>query len=197
MTTENVVDQSERLANIHTNGVDWKTRTVWIIGELTEQRAHQYLPALRLLDETPGTIRIVLSSVGGEEPGGFAIYDVLRSLQNRVYTFGYGEVCSIAALIFQAGSKRFLSPSCQLMMHNGTVSVEKSEGGMNSDFIKQLAEEAIRNDARYHQAIADRTQAELSAVEGWCAEERYFSAAEAVEAKLAYSVFTGVPTHVE
>lgn len=182
-------DQSGRLSNVHTVGVDWKSRTVWIVGELDELKAYQYVPAIRLLDETPGPIKVMIMSNGGCEPGGFAIYDTLMSLKNEVVTIGYGHVYSIAALIFQAGDTRLLAPNCELMMHNGSIHLDG--GDTNTDYIEELAAEAVRNNGRYHRAIANRTGIDLQKIEQWCKDEKYFSATEAVDAGLADRVTVG------
>lgn len=180
-----VRDNTDRIAALHETGVDWDTRTVWIVGELLDGKAYKYLPALLMLDETPGPIRVVIVSEGGEEDGGFAIYDTIRSLKNTVTTIGVGRVYSIAALILQAGDRRLLSANCQLMMHNGTVELH---GDVRSDEIKKLALESVRNDGRYHKAIADRSKVDLWDLKKWCKAERYFNAEEAVELGFADAI---------
>lgn len=181
-------DQSGRLANVHGGGVDWKSRTVWIVGELPEEKSYQYIPGIRLLDETPGPIKVVIMSNGGGEAGGFALFDTLRSLKNKVVTIGFGHVYSIAALIFQAGDLRLLSANCELMMHNGTLQMEG--GDINTDLIEQIAAEAVKNNGRYHRAIAMRANLDLQKVVQWCKDEKYFSAEEAVAEGLADRLFT-------
>ena len=182
-------DQSGRLNNVHTSGVDWKSRTVWIVGELDETKAYQYVPVIRLLDETPGPIKVLIMSNGGCEPGGFAIFDTLRTLRNKVITIGFGHIYSIAALIFQAGDERLMAPNCELMMHNGSIGLDG--GDTNTDYIEQLAAEAVRNNGRYHRAIATRADLDLQKVSQWCKDEKYFSAEEAVAEGLADRVVVG------
>lgn len=186
MTKKVVKNQSDRLVNIYEGGVDWKSRTIWIVGELPEEKAFQHVPAIRLLDETPGPIKVMIMSVGGDEGGGFAIFDTLRTLKNPVITIGFGHIFSIAALIFQAGDKRLLSINCELMMHNGSVSLEG--GDVNTDLIEQISAQAVKNNGRYHRAIASRSRIALPTIRQWCKEERYFSAHEAVAEGLADEV---------
>lgn len=179
-------DQSHRLSNIHEQGIDWKNRTVWIVGPLEDEKGYQYVPGIRLLDETPGPIKVVLMSNGGGEGGGFAIFDTLKTLRNPVITIGFGHVYSIAALIFQAGKQRYLAQNCELMMHNGSLQMEG--GDMNTDMIEQIAAEAVKNNGRYHRAIASRSNVDLQKIRQWCKDERYFSAEEAVAEGLADGV---------
>lgn len=176
-------DLPNRLAEVHQAGVDWKSRTVYIVGELTEEKGYRYVPVLRMLDETPGSIKVCIMSDGGLETEGFAIFDTMNTMKNKVVTIGCGAVYSIAALIFQGGGERLLMPNADLMMHNGTLQLPP--GDNNTDFIEQVAEEAKRNNGRYHRAIASRTGRSLQIVEGWCKEERYFLPQEAVDCKLA------------
>lgn len=174
----------ERLSTILERGIDWKTRTVYVVGVIDDDKASQLIPAIRLLDETKGTIKVFLNSPGGDESSGFAIFDSLRLCRNRVEIYGYGGIYSIAALILQAGNARYLAPNAQVMMHNGTVGVD-SDGSMDSDKVEQLGREAAQNNARYHGAIAARCDLSLAAVAAWCKEERYFLAEDAVECGLA------------
>lgn len=175
--------KTERLATILEHGVDWKTRTIYIIGEIDGEKSFRLIPVIRLIDESKGPIKVFISSPGGDEAAGFAIYDTLRLVRNRLITTGFGGVYSIAALIFQAGNSRLLAPNSQLMMHNGTIGV----GGetIDSDRVEQLGREAAQNNARYHRVIAERSRVDLQKVREWCKNERYFLAEEAVAEGLA------------
>lgn len=174
---------ADRLGACHASGVDWDRRAIYIVGELAGEKTYQYIPALHILDESSGPIKIFIMSPGGEEPGGWALFDTIKGLKNPSMTIGLGGVYSIAALIFQAGSKRILAPNAQLMMHNGHLSFEA--GDINSDLLKQLAREGTKNDLRYQAAIADRAKVDLKKVEQWCKDERYFLTKEAIEEGLA------------
>jgi len=176
-------DHTVRLAQCLGHGVDWKNRTIYIVGPLPEEKAYQYIPALRLLDETRGDIKVVIMSPGGEESGGFALFDTIRSLRNKVITIGFGGIYSIAALVFQAGDTRLLAPNAQLMMHNGSISLEG--GDLNTDMVQQMAKEATQNNRRYHAAIAVRCELDLQKVEEWCRQEKYFLSGEAIKEGLA------------
>lgn len=176
-------DHSERLTNVHSDGIDWSTRTVWIASDLTEEKGYKLVPGIRMLDETKGTIKVAIMSCGGCENAGFAIYDALKACQSEVITIGLGEVYSIAALVFQAGERRVVFPHVDLMMHNGTTQVEG--GDINTDYIEEIAKEAVRNNARYHRAIAARCGIDLQKVVQWCKDEKYFLSEEVVQEGLA------------
>jgi len=177
-------DQTDRLINILEQGVDWSTRTVYIIGNIDDEKSFGLIPVVRLLDESKGPIKVFLSSHGGDESAGFAIFDALRLTKNDVRIYGFGGVYSIAALILQAGGLRFLAPHSQVMMHNGSIGIE-SGGSMDSDKVEQLGREAAQNNARYHEAIATRSGIAVEKIRAFCREEKYFRAEAAVELGLA------------
>jgi len=175
-------DHSERLESIIGGSVDWRTKTIYISGEVNGEMAHRLIPVIRLLDEDKSQITVVLSSPGGEEAAGFAIFDSLVATQNQVEVQGFGGVYSIAALIFQAGDVRKLGPNAQVMMHNGSIELT---GYIDTDKIQELSGDAARNNRRYHRAISTRCDVDLKVVEDWCKVERTFSAQEALEEGLA------------
>lgn len=133
-------------------------------------------------DDPNAIIKIILSSEGGEEDIGFAIYDTLKAMPNKVVIEGYGQVSSIASLIFQAADERYLSPNCQFMMHNGSVEMH---GDVKIDLVDQMSAHFVKNNARYYKTIADRSKVPVTKIKEWCCEEKFFTAEEAVKAKLA------------
>jgi ATP-dependent Clp protease protease subunit len=176
-------NSTDRLTDVLEQGVDWRTRTVYIIGEINDEKTFRLVPVIRLLDETKGPIKVFISSNGGDEAAGFAIFDSLKLTKNKVVIVGYGGIYSIAALIFQAGDRRLLAPNAQVMMHNGTMSIGSES--LDSNKVEQLGREAAQNNARYHRAIANRSALSLQEVQEWCKNERYFLAEEAVNEGLA------------
>lgn len=180
-------NESERLSSIQGEHVDWQTRTVWVVGPLEDEKSYALVPLLRLLDETKGTIKVMIMSPGGGEAGGRALFDTLKTLQNKVITYGFGPVYSIAALLFQAGNFRYLAPNAELMMHNGSMTLD---GELETDTIEDLAAEAVRTNNRYHKLIAERCGINLSTIAEWCKDERYFSADEAETLSLSDGTIT-------
>lgn len=178
-------NEAERLSSIHNDAVDWKTRTVWIVGPLEDEKSYKLVPLLRLLDETPGPVRVVIMSPGGGEAGGRALFDTIKLMKNEVLTYGFGAVYSIAAMLFQAGKFRYLAPHAELMMHNGTLNLE---GELETDKIEDLASEAIRSNTRYQKIIAERCGIELTTIAKWCKDERFFTAEEAFDEGLADAI---------
>src|SRR5574343_416531 len=176
--------KNERLVEVLEQGVDWKSRTLYLVGAIDDEKTFRFLPLIHLLDESSGVIKVILSSNGGDEAAGFAIFDALRLCRNRVEIYGFGGIYSIAALIFQGGNARYLAPNAQLMMHNGSMGMD-GPGMVDSNKIEQLGREAAQNNARYHRAIASRSRLDPADVAAWCKDERYFLSEEAVALGLA------------
>lgn len=157
--------------------------TLCLFGPINTESLDIIVALREIASEDPkSTIRLVLSSEGGLEDVGYAIYDTLKALPNRVITEGYGEVSSIAALIFQAGDVRLLSPNCTYMIHNGSVEVG---GHLEIDAIEDMAGHFKRRNIRYYQTIANRCKISVNKVKNWCKEEKFFTASEAVKEKIA------------
>lgn len=129
-------------------------------------------------------IKIVICSEGGYEPIGYAIYDTLMNYKKygKVITAGYGHVCSIATLIFEAGDERLLSPNCTFMIHNGSVDIS---GHLSEHDISNISKHFKHENARYYELIAKRTGMSVDKIRKWCDDETYFTATEAVKLKLA------------
>ncbi len=82
----------------------------------------QVIRGLLQLDKTTGAgdghIELWINTPGGLVTEMFAIYDVIRSLDNDVWTVGFGEVCSAGCLLLVSGDRRFATPNCAFMSHD-------------------------------------------------------------------------------
>lgn len=178
-------EKSESLSSIRSGGVDFSNRQIFLIGEINEEVAERIMTAVHVLDESEGTIHVTLSSGGGEEPAGYAIYDALSLARNHVEIDVYGRACSIAAAIFQAGDWRRMAPNADLMVHNGLR--ELDDGPMENNDIQRIAREIEADNARYRRVLwtgASRARVPVftqSMLKDWCDRETFFSAEEAVK----------------
>jgi ATP-dependent Clp protease protease subunit len=161
-----------------------KENVIHILGAI-EPSTLSIIPSIReAIKEAPdATLRLIISSPGGDEDVGFAIYDALALLPCAIITEGYGQICSIATLIFQAGHKRLLTRNCLYMMHNG--SVELGNNCIQTDEISNLNKYMQRNNKRYYKTISQRTNLPIDKIKRWCDKEYYFTAKEAIKHKLA------------
>jgi ATP-dependent Clp protease protease subunit len=87
-------------------------------GSLTD--IHQDM-LLKYLTGWDKDFQIFINSGGGETTACWALIDLIKFLEQRITikTIGIGSVCSMAAVLLAAGSKkhRFLSPRCSVMVH--------------------------------------------------------------------------------
>lgn len=74
--------------------------------------------ALSELSDDVKTVEVHINSYGGEVMQGVAIYNALRDCGREVVTVCDGFACSIASVIFMAGSRRIMRPASLLMLHN-------------------------------------------------------------------------------
>lgn len=63
-------------------------------------------------------INVRINSYGGEVGEGLAIYNALKESKAEIVTYCDSMACSIASVIFMAGSKRIISKYGYLMIHN-------------------------------------------------------------------------------
>lgn len=153
--------------------------------------AQIFIPEFRDIDSTKGPITIVLSSEGGIESAGYAIFDVIREAQNETTIKGYGAVMSIAAAILQAGTKRLLAPYCRFMIHNGTVPLPVKAGDeIDTTKLIYKAKEAEAMNEIYYDILARRSLLDTEEVADLCERDTYYSAEQAIEAGFADDLTT-------
>lgn len=168
-------------------GADFASRTLFLCGSVDEVMAGKLLASLAILDSTPGSITVRIMSGGGEVSSGFAIYDALRRSKNEVVTEGFGEVQSMAAVILQAGARRMLSPTCRLMVHDPTLTLDATLG---VNLLKVRVREAKLDVHAYQLALAQRSGLPRAEVARLCAAETYLTAREAVRVNFADGVLS-------
>jgi len=154
-----------------------KSREVYILGGIDDSVRTDFIPALRALDRTAGTIDILLSSSGGDEGVGWALYDTIRLCRNKTIIHAYGECKSMAAVILQAGNVRKMSPECRFMIHDGSVSFSADTGRLSSEVheVELMLE-------KYYQGLSERSTLTKMKIRGMCKRETTLSAQECLEA---------------
>lgn len=168
------------------NFADVDQRIIYLNGEISGEVAHRFITTLNIMDSVKGEILVVMNSVGGSCNDGFAIYDAIRIAKNPVSTIGFGIVASIAAIIFQAGDTRILSPECEFMIHDATVDIAAHDFSIAK--AKALAKDIERIQERGNKILSTRSGNKLPKVEQWCKNETTFTAEEAVRYNFADGV---------
>jgi ATP-dependent Clp protease protease subunit len=170
--------QNERFGSIMETKIDWKTRTVWIVGDLDTQ-AFSYVPLIKVLDSTKGKITVVICSSGGIENIGYAIYDALKDCKNDTKVIGTGFVYSAAVLVLLAGGERIVTPNCDLMIHNGIL--EHDQQQISTVDLTRLATDGALRNLRYKQIIANENEKITSEqIAQFCEKEQFLLGGEEI-----------------
>lgn len=158
------VDQTA-LENLLYYGIDAQSRRVYlqgVLGSHDDPVGRWVTRSLQFLDQTQGRIELWICSPGGVTSEMFALYDVIRSLENKITTVGFGEVCSAACLLLVAGDYRVCTPNTYFMSHDDSW-------GIDGD--RQLHREVIRiadrQAARWNDLMSRHTTCDAS----WWAEK--------------------------
>lgn len=108
-----------------------KSRTIYLFEEITSRLALEVITQIHglLRTDRKAPITIYINSPGGNVFDGLAIYDTIRLLPCTVTTIGMGAVSSMASLILAAGTRgfRFVSESCQILLHQPSATLEHSK----------------------------------------------------------------------
>jgi ATP-dependent Clp endopeptidase proteolytic subunit ClpP len=65
-------------------------------------------------------LHLLMASGGGLVDPGMAIFNFLRGIPVKVHTYNYGNVDSVAGVIYCAGTRRLATPHCKFLVHGIT-----------------------------------------------------------------------------
>jgi len=160
-------------------GVHLASRTLFLFEEINRPTAAKVLMGLQVLGgEGPLTVKI--STRGGCRAAGLSIYDGMRACP-EVRAVGYGEVCSMGAVILQAAAVRELMPNAVVMVHPGYSSVAFD----HDENTQRTAEYAKRMRDRCCEILAERMGITLKQFLRRFTWDTYLTARQAVELGLA------------
>lgn len=133
--------------------------------------------------------QIIINSFGGYCSEGWAIYDYLKTLSKPVETVAIGQCCSIATVIFSAGSTRLVSPNCEFMIH------QASGGAYGTyDEILQYAEQLRAETAKIVTRYAESTGIDEALISEMMAVDCFLPASDVVSKGFATGLFIGNST---
>jgi ATP-dependent protease ClpP protease subunit len=201
-----------------TEGVNWAINKVEQVEKQRENKTELYLdkPVGQGVDPWTGEemmsmedikanigkgedLKLILKSPGGSVIEGFAMADMLAAHGAEVEIIGTGIVGSIATMIFAAGTKgkRKLTNNAFFMIHKpssgigGTADDLRSEAKildtMDSRIVSNYVDLIESND----KLINGSREETADQVRAWMAEEKWFSAQEAVVVGLADGIAEG------
>jgi ATP-dependent protease ClpP protease subunit len=185
----------KRLDGLRDKLVDPKKRVIYLWGSVDRQLSFEAITALKLLDETPGYITVVLNSDGGDEYEGWAIHDAFIAAKNPVKIIGTGQVMSMAAILLQMTDRklgrRWLTPNTRFMIHDGAQKVGEGKAAAHSSIVIACGREQEKNNARYVKRLADRSGLPFGSVRDMSLRETYMSAQEACDSGFADGLYFG------
>ncbi len=140
---------------------------------------------LNAKDKKP--IHLYISSPGGSVLDGYGIIDTMNLIEAPVYTYTIGLAASMGALIFLNGTKRYMLPHSELMLHQPLGGVS----GQASD-IEITANRIIKMKKDINEMIATRCNLNIEEVEKFTDRDRYFNAIEAINYGLADEIINKI-----
>ena len=147
--------------------------------------------AFEIIEQLQGlsakSLTVHINSYGGDVKEGLAIYNTLKNSDKKITTICDGFACSIASVIFMAGTQRIMNDASLLMIHNPwTIAIGNAEDmrkqAEDLDIIRQVSVEAYKNSS----ALLEDEIKELMDAETWILPEQaleYGFATEVREAK--------------
>jgi ATP-dependent protease ClpP protease subunit len=148
-------------------------------------RAADFARELRALGR-PEQIDLRINSYGGDVFDGVAIHSLLEASGSRVVVHVDGMAASAASVVAMAGDEVRIVEAGFLMIHDAWMIAAG-----NAVAMRQAAERLEAVSAQMAGIYQRRTGKELAQIREWMAEEREFSAADAVAAGFATSVVEG------
>jgi len=155
-------------------------RIVFLIGEISYQRATEVIMKLLYLDNLKGgnEISLYINSPGGSVDDTMAIYDTMCFISSPISTFCIGRAQSGAAVILAAGTKgkRHALPHAKVMLHQPWGGVT----GQAAD-IKIQAEEILKAKVMINELLSKHTGQSIEKIAEETERDRYMTADEARE----------------
>jgi len=180
MEPYNQYGQYQRYRQMSLDDMLLENRIVFLIGEISYQRAAEVIMKMLYLDNLKRNteISLYINSPGGSVDDTMAIYDTMRFVSSPVATYCIGRAQSGAAIILAAGTKgkRHALPHAKVMLHQVWGGVT----GQAAD-IKIQAEEIIKAKKMINELLAKHTGQPIEKIAAETERDRYMTAQEAHE----------------
>ena len=170
--------QYQRYRQMSLDDMLLENRIVFLIGEISYQRAAEVIMKMLYLDnlKRETEISLYINSPGGSVDDTMAIYDTIRFISSPIATYCIGRAQSGAAIILAAGTKgsRFALPHTKIMLHQvwGGVSGQAAD-------IKIQAEEILKAKKMINELLAKHTGQPIEKIAAETERDRYMTAEEA------------------
>ena len=180
MDVYNQHGQYQRYRQMSLDDMLLENRIVFLIGEISYQRAAEVIMKMLYLDNLKrnSEISLYVNSPGGSVDDTMAIYDTMRFVSSPIATYCIGRAQSGAAIILAAGTKgkRHALPHAKVMLHQpwGGVSGQAAD-------IKIQAAEILKAKATINELLSKHTGQPVEKIAAETERDRYMTAEEAHE----------------
>jgi ATP-dependent Clp protease protease subunit len=165
--------------------IDISSRSIYLLGTsegetLTHGDVEATLKGIHLLHEiNEDPIDIYLTTSGGEDEMGLAIFDAIRSSECEVRIYCLGKCYSMGTIILQAADERLSFPSTRFMVHEGIIN---SGGTVSVRDLRTDLEEMDRLIKWMYDLFEERTKLSRNKMKSlFSTKDFYFTAEQALE----------------
>lgn len=186
MTRPMQLMRSERgdAAELYIYGDIYEGSHVWnMLGFEDGTDSVELVQALNDLPDDVTSVDVHINSYGGDCSEGIAIHNALKGCGRRVTTYVDGFACSIASVVFMAGSERVMGPASMLMVHDPWMGVTG-----NADELRHAAEGLDAIGAASRAAYLDGTDVDAGWLDSAMRAETWLTAEDALDAGLCTRV---------
>jgi len=133
------------LAHVINLGINWKTRTIHLGGEISTESGEWFWTVLDYLGADP--VKIHMTTPGGDVDSMYSIHDAIRRHGNVTMT-AYGQCCSAGVLLLACAHTRLVTESLIWMSH-------ESNGYAGGDLGYRAAKDRRKVDDFQHEYWAE------------------------------------------
>jgi len=165
-------------------------RKVFLEGAITQEVACEFVHKIMFLtyEDRKRPIDVLINSPGGEITAGLLIYDTIQTSRTPIRTFCIGEAYSMAAILMASGKHgRYILPNSMMMLHEPLVGAPISG---NSSSIHSISESLLKTKQMMKAILAKHTGKTEDEIEKEMSYDHFYTAKEAVSARLADNVIT-------
>lgn len=110
-------------------GIDFSSRKIYLFNDINTKNISILIKAVKLFETvSKEPIHLYISSFGGDLYEMFALYDVIKSCQCAIYTYGIGKVMSAAVLLVAAGTKNHRNSYANTFYMVHSTQIESESG---------------------------------------------------------------------
>jgi ATP-dependent Clp protease protease subunit len=160
--------------------LDLKGRSFLLSGDVDADMTVHCWKCLKALGETK-PITIYINSGGGDVAQGFAIYDMIRSVDVEVTMVVLGIAHSMAGILLQASDVRALYSHSSVMIHDGS----REYASNHKQTIKAWFDAENKLDISTNIILAERMGLPRKSVDKQFVHDKIYIGREAIDAKLA------------